>query len=237
MSTVVEQRQLRRSEGRLWPVWGIAAVLLVMSRVFVTTPSLTSEQQATVPGALVDTIAGKQLDLYLGNGLSWLGIACLVVFVAGLYRRLSTSEPAGSLIPVVVLSGGTATAGGLLLAYGFLALLAGVAGEDLAPTTVAAIYTIGDSLAYMAWTSMGIVTAGVAIAGIRHRSLPRWLGYVSGIFTLLFVALSFFPFLSWFPALIWLLVTSIGLLVGGRGVVPARSTIPSGALGTVSARD
>jgi len=48
------------------------------------------------------------------------------------------------------------------------------------------------------------------------RLLPRWLGWMSAIFTLIFVVLAFLPFISWFPALVWLLVVSIGLLVSER---------------------
>jgi hypothetical protein len=67
---------------------------------------------------------------------------------------------------------------------------------------------------------LGVVTAGVAVASIRRGSLPRWLGWMSAIFTLIFVVLAFFPPISWFPALVWLLVVSIGLLVSERHAAP-----------------
>ncbi len=220
MNDSVQQPGARLSEGRLWPLWGPAAVILVMSRVLVTTPSLTTQQQAAVPGSIVETLAVRQFDLYFGNGVSWLGTACLVVFVAGLHRRLRSVEPTGSLMPTVALMGGTATAAGLFLGYGFLALMAGVAGEGRAATTVAAIYSIGDSLAYMAWTWIGVTTAAVAVAGIRRGSVPRWLGYVSAVFTAIFGATAFFPFIGWLPALVWLLVASIGLLASRQPDAP-----------------
>ena len=59
------------------------------------------------------------------------------------------------------------------------------------------------------------VTAAVAVAGLRARVLPLWLGVVSAVWTVLLVVVAFIPFAAWFPALIWLLVSSVGLLVVG----------------------
>ena len=120
------------------------------------------------------------------------------------------------LIPAIVLGGGLMTTAGLFVGYGFAALAGGSAYEQRAATTVAALYAIMDSFAYFMWTGLGLVTAGVAVAGIRRGSFPRWLGWMSAIFTLIFVGLAFLPFISWFPALVWLLVVSIGLLVSER---------------------
>ena len=88
--------------------------------------------------------------------------------------------------------------------------------DDRPATTVAAVYSVGDGLAYSMWTGIGVVCAAVALAGIRRRGAARWMGYVSAGFTVLFALLAFFPFLSWIPALIWLLVTSSGYLLMGR---------------------
>jgi hypothetical protein len=216
MNTALRQPGVRPAEGGRWPLWGIAAVLLLMSRLLYPTPSLSPQDQTVVTGKLVDILVDKTTNLYFATGVSWLGIACLVVFLAGLYRRLKASEPADGLIPTVVLGGGLMTTAGLFVGYGFAALAGGSAYEQRAATTVAALYAIMDSFAYLMWTGLGVVTAGVAVASIRRGSLPRWLGWMSAIFTLIFVGLAFLPFISWFPALVWLLVVSIGLLVSER---------------------
>jgi hypothetical protein len=216
MNTALRQPGVRPAEGGRWPLWGIGAVLLLMSRLLYPTPSLSPQDQTVVTGKLVDILVDKTTNLYFATGVSWLGIACLVVFLAGLYRRLKASEPADGLIPTVVLGGGLMTTAGLFVGYGFAALAGGSAYEQRAATTVAALYAIMDSFAYLMWTGLGVVTAGVAVASIRRGSLPRWLGWMSAIFTLIFVGLAFLPFISWFPALVWLLVVSIGLLVSER---------------------
>jgi hypothetical protein len=56
-------------------------------------------------------------------------------------------------------------------------ILADAASSDRAPTTVAAVYTIFDSLAYIGFTAMRLVTAGVAVASFREHAFfaKRWL--------------------------------------------------------------
>ncbi|HEX9351715.1 MAG TPA: hypothetical protein VF877_10635 [Gaiellaceae bacterium] len=61
--------------------------------------------------------------------------------------------------------------------------LADAASSDRAPTTVAAVYTIFDSLAYIGFTAMGLVTAGVAVASFREHAFSRAVGWLSAIGT------------------------------------------------------
>ena len=58
-------------------------------------------------------------------------------------------------------------------------------------------------------------TVTAAVAALRARVLPLWLGVFSALWTVLLVVVAFIPFAAWFPALIWLLVSSVGLLVVG----------------------
>jgi hypothetical protein len=123
-------------------------------------PTVTDRAQSQPSADLVKVLADAQVTLYVRNGLSWLAVASLVVFVVCLYRHLAARCPAGSLIPLTVLAGGLVTASGLLLGYGFLAAIAAAAAQGRAATTVAAVYATGDGLAYGMWTGIGIVTAG-----------------------------------------------------------------------------
>ena len=52
---------------------------------------------------------------------------------------------------------------------------------------MAAVYTIFDSLAYIGFTAMGLVTAGVAVASFREHAFSRAVGWLSAIGTGLFV--------------------------------------------------
>ena len=144
-----------------------------------------------------------------------LGLAFVAVFVAGLVHSVTRTAPQAFAAQLISIGGG-ATVAATFIGYSFNLILAGAAEEDRAPTTVASIYTIADSLGYMGWVVLGLVTAGVSLASFHHGVFPRWLGWVSAVVTGLFTLMAFAPFLAWAPALLWLLVAGIGLLVHQR---------------------
>ena len=91
-----------------------------------------------------------------------------------------------SIAPGLIVIGGAATVAAGTGAALF-SILADAASSDRAPTTVAAVYTIFDSLAYIGFTAMGLVTAGVAVASFREHAFSRAVGWLSAIGTGLFV--------------------------------------------------
>ena len=163
--------------------------------------------------------------------VTMLGIACAGVFCAGLAVHVrATSDD--SILSWLITIGGAATVAVVGTGAGLFSILADAASSDRAPTTVAAVYTINDSLAYIGYTAMGLVTAGVAVAAFREQSFSRAVGWVSAVVTALFVICAFLPFLSWAPALFWLLVVGIALVrEEGRTarVAPPGVTPPSEA--------
>jgi hypothetical protein len=108
--------------------------------------------------------------------------------------------------------GGAVTVAAVGTGAALFSILADAASSDRAPTTIAAVYTIFDSLAYIGFTAMGLVTAGVAVASFREHLFSRAVGWVSAIATGLFVLCTFLPFLSWAPALLWLFFAGIALV-------------------------
>ena len=200
---------------RWWPASAILAFLLIQARLFVDTPSLTEELQATPSPDSVKYIDDRVVDLFIGYGLTVLGLAFVALFVAGLVHSVTRKAPQAFAAPIIAIGGG-ATLAATFVGYSFNLMLAGAAEEDRAPSTVVAMYTIADSLGYIGWVVLGLVTAGVAIASFHDGVFPRWLGWVSAVATGLFTVLTFLPFLSWVPAMLWLLVAGVGLLVHER---------------------
>ena len=139
----------------------------------------------------------------------------MAVFVAGLARTIGARAP-GSLAARLITIGGAVTVATTYVGYSFALVLAGSADEDRAPSTVAAMYTIADSLGYIGFVPLGLVTAGVALASLADRASPRWLGWISLVAAAVFAALRFLAFLAWAPTLLWLLVAGAGLLVHER---------------------
>ena len=201
---------------RWWPALAPLSVLLMESRLFVTTPSLSTSAQAHPDAALVKTVNDALPGIYIGSGVSLLGLAAMVVFVVAFVDWIRRHSSLG-VAPVTMLVGAAVAAAGVMVGFGIY-LTMGAASEDAAPTSVAAVYVIADSLAYMGWTAFGLVT-GAAFFALREVPAPVWIRWFSLFVTALFLVCAFLPFLSWAPALLWLLVVGVGLLF-----VPATRT-------------
>lgn len=218
---------------RWWPALGPVGVVLIELRLFVDSPSLSRESQRHPTGETVKYVHDLTPDILVGAGVTSLGLACVVVFVAALAARIRLHSPL-SLAPSVMLAGVAATASAVLVGFGVLVTLAGAADEG-SPSTVAAVYIISDSLGYMGWTAFGLVTGAVAVASLRdrasRRAFPGWVGWFSIVVTVAFVLCAFLPFLSWVPALMWLVVVGIGQLLHRPDADPpaARPATAAGA--------
>ena len=199
--------------ARTWAWWGVASVALFVVASLLPFPAV-SEGSQNDPAQLQDALAGHGGEILIRNGVSWWAAAALVVFLVGLHRHLATHHDPGSLVPGVAQAGSMVTGAGLFIGYGMLAAIGGAVLSDVPAPTLASVYAVGDGLAYGTWTAIGLVCGAVALAGLRGRGVPRWLGYVSALFAVLFAGLAFFPFLSWFPGLLWVLAVSLGLRFG-----------------------
>ena len=199
--------------GRAWAWWGVVSVALFAVASLWPFPAV-SEADQDDPERLVDTLSGHETEFFVRNGISWWAAGAFLIFVVGLHRHLVTHHDEGSMVPGVALVGGAVTGAGMFAGYGLLAAIGGAVLSDRPATTVASVYSVGDGLAYSLWTPIGLVCGAVALAGLRGRGVPRWLGRVSAVFAVLFAGLAFFPFLSWFPGLLWVLTASLGLLFG-----------------------
>jgi hypothetical protein len=194
-----------------WPFFALAAFVLIESRLLVDTPSLTDALQANPSDETRSYISDRVSGLVIGAGVTMLGIACAAVFFAGLARR-AWEVAASSIAAWLIAIGGAVTVAVVGTGAGMFSILGDAAGSDRAPTTVAAVYTIFDSLAYIGFTAVGLVTAGVALAALREHVFSRFVGWVSAVASGLFLLCAFLPFVSWAPALLWLLVVGIALV-------------------------
>jgi len=194
-----------------WPFFALAAFILIESRLLVETPSLSDALQATPNDETRSYIADRTSGLVIGAGVTMLGIAAAAVFFAGLARHVF-GVAASSIAAWLIAIGGAATVAVVGAGAASFSILADAASSDRAPTTVAAVYTIFDSLAYIGFTAVGLVTAGVALAAFREQAFSRFVGWASAVATALFVLCAFLPFVSWAPALLWFLVVGIALV-------------------------
>lgn len=225
--------QQRSTGRRWWPGWGFAGLALVHigdwghAEAPILPPLRDYEGVGLPPdadsalrlaGHVVSDPAG--IGLGIGVGLSWIGLSFLVLFFVGLFRHLRVREPAAGTLPLVALSGGLLTVGGLFVGYTIIwTLLESVTDGD-PELVVESLFALQAGLAYVPWTWIGIVTAAVAVAGLRHRTVSLWLAVPSAVFSVIFLlAALWLPFISPFLATIWLLL-AVTTLIGRVDTVP-----------------
>jgi hypothetical protein len=113
-----------------------------------------------------------------------IGVVLLVVFGAGLRRRLQSDLPVGSLLPDVAF-------GGLLLTS-----VAGLMGSSLdtefgsALVQTERVKVVPEVFVFYGhwlgtipwlWVGAGLTGVALAVAALRHRAVPRWIGWVGAI--------------------------------------------------------
>jgi hypothetical protein len=204
-----------RSAGRGW-AW--AGALAGVAGIGMT---IASGSVSVTEDALADNVLVHEAVID-GEGAVWaFQVLCsatalgITVFAAGLRRKLAAQAPADSLLPALAAAGLGLVAAMLLVGGGISTELFWSLVQDadkVDPDTIGAHMAIFNTMAWV-WAGIGLTTGAVAVAAIRHGSLPRWLGWFSVVVTVL-VALSQLVPLQYMAAFFgapWLLVAGIGL--------------------------
>lgn len=148
-----------------------------------------------------------------------LGAVLLLVFAAGLRRRLRAQAPADSLLPDVAASGLALTSVAGLMGTAFTTeIVFGLMDLDrLAPEYGV---VVGHWVATVPWLWVGAGVTGVAlaVAALRHAAAPRWLGWVSAVLggLTLLLGLSPLQYMAGFIGPVLVLVLGLGFAFGDR---------------------
>lgn len=118
--------------------------------------------------------------LRISAGLGFLLVTLLFVFGASLRTRLQQRLPAESALPALAAAGVWGTATLLCWAYALRSALSIDGGSGPLGDSFA-LRQVTDSLPVASWTPLVATVIAVAVAGLRHRAVPRALGVVCGI--------------------------------------------------------
>lgn len=193
-----------------WAWSGLAT--FVIGFAFTWAPALMgiSESDSKDPDRLMAALHTTG-NLWLGrvtSGLGFLAVAALIVFATG-YRRFLRTRMPQSLVPDVAYGALLATAGALVIAAVFRAML--FDSIDYYDNSVhAAFYALSWDVSLAGWT-LGFLAAGAsAVAGFRG-ALPKWFAWVSAILASLAVALAMvgLAFPAHLPVMVWLVCASV----------------------------
>jgi hypothetical protein len=212
--------------SRLWAVSGIGAALAGMGTI-VTSSAVDivyrDEYLGTTDG-VAEALSDKSPVLFAFHTTTALGAVLMVVFAAGLFRRLR-SVLADGIAPVVALVGLAGTAVVSILGSGLDTEFM-MPGPDSGPgyaDSSAAIYNHWVGTIPWLWTLVGLAGLAVYSAGRAH-AVPRWLGVVGLVLGGLTVALGVSPleYMSGVTGVLWLLVTALGFTLGDKAFRAAR---------------
>ncbi|MDR5698870.1 hypothetical protein [Agromyces aerolatus] len=223
--TAVESEASAQAErgrpARAWAIGGAVAALGSFTSVFLSM-MLSPEY---IPGNVItadDINAGlqAQLPVLIGFHIVTLGSAMLVVvFAAGLHRRLAAALPDRSSLPLIAFAGMLLVAAAQVFGSGLdTEFLFGVADTAINLPSDIGFYSHWIATIPWLWVGAGLAALAVGVAA-RARAVARWLGGTSlalGGITVL-VALSPLQYMAAGPGILWLLVAAIGFAAEGRG--------------------
>ena len=209
------ERALAPRRGWAWAgaLGGLAgtAALLSSSGILPQDDALLADN-ALLAEALID----KDVTVWIFQVLCTVAAFGIAVFAAGLRRRLVAQAPADSLLPALATAGLASVAVMLLVGGGISTELFWQLAQDSGkadPDTIAANLAIFNTMAWV-WAGIGLTSGSMAVAALRHGSLPRWLGWVSAIATGLIVLTQLVPlqYMAAFVGAPWLLIAGLGLV-------------------------
>jgi hypothetical protein len=213
-------RTPRPRTPRAWAWTGVAAGALALVGMQASM-AVGQNWEATAGDAeaVVADLGTRVPALLVFHTATILSALLVLVFAAGLKRRLDAQAPAGSLVPTVAGWGLVLVSVAGLLGTGLdTQFIFGFAEPDLLVASSGAFYS--DWVATIPWLWVGAGVTGVAlgVAALKHGAAPTWIGIVGlvlGGITLL-AGVSPLQYLAGFTGPLWLLVTALGFALGDR---------------------
>lgn len=219
-TTVDRDHAVTSATGTGWAKAGIAAGVLGIA-VFMTTGALTVDESALADNAEVaELLTDKAVWVWVYQLLGVATSLLLAVFAVGLHRRLSQQAPAGSLAPMLSLTG--------LLSASFMSLVgSGICTEmffgliqdtnELDPDTLGAQLAIFNTLGWV-WIGAVLATGAVAHAGLKHGSVGRGLAIGSVVATVVVALTNIAPlqYMAMPFVALWLIGAGISFARAGR---------------------
>ena len=218
--TMADDRVQREATSQLSKGWLLAPAVGVVAVSGVMGSGAGFSVTDDLPvDTMLDKLESAGGSLLLVGGLQALAAMALVVFGAWLVARLRAVEPAGALTSLVAGGGCILTAAMMAMAAAHTQIVIDLQ-DAVDPAIPLTLHTLEESLFAGAWCSLALVAGAVAVASLRHRVLPTWLGGVSAFFAVLLVVLQLVvPWEGWFVGAVWLVAAGFGLRPRQRAAV------------------
>ena len=210
-------RESQHTSRAWWPLFGLAAVAFGHTATWMAQFALSPDELRVGGQVMFDAYNddGTELLFRLSAGMGMLGIAALVVFGAGFRRMLEQRVPRESLLPAVAGNALIATAGALLVAFVFRAMVFDTIAEYGVETQVTT-YSLSQNVPLAAWVGVGVAEVVTAIAAFKYGAFGKGFGWFSAVLAALtlIVVLTGTPFPGNVAAGIWLIGAAVVAMRG-----------------------
>ena len=169
------------------------------------------------PDGIAADLADKTVAIGAFHTATLVGAVLLVVFAAGLQRRLRAGLGSDHLAPAIAFAGLVGTAVVSVLGTGLDTEFVAVTDQEFINPASAAMFNHWVGTIPWCWVLAGLAALGV-YAAARAGAVPRWIGRTSlvlGGLTLLF-GISPLQYMAGLTGPLWLLVVAVGFAVGDK---------------------
>lgn len=205
---------------RGWAWVGVAAGVASIAgiQLSMSLSPIYEEANPPTPESIVEHLAGRIPQLLAFHVVTVVAALLVLVFAAGLKRRLDAQAPAGSLLPALSSTGLTIVSVMMILGTGLnTEFTFGLSTPELIIASDVSFYSHWIATIEWLWLTAGVSAVAVGLAALRGAA-PRWLGVVSLVLGALTTLLGISPlqYLAGFVGPVWLLVAALGFALGDR---------------------
>ncbi|MEU4603780.1 hypothetical protein AB0F43_12435 [Kribbella sp. NPDC023972] len=208
---------IRPSQGKGWVVAGIGAGVAGIATIVGSSlaNAVYDEKLAGNAAGIIDKLATQTVPILVMHTAAMLSAVLLLVFAAGLRRRLVSVTPEGSLLPQVAASGLMLVSVALLMGSALTTeFVFGVQDPDLLVPETAVFFGHWIGTVPWLWVGAGVAALALGIAGRKFKAVAPWLAWVSLVLGGLTVVLGISPvqYMAGMTGPLWLTIAAIALL-------------------------
>ena len=205
--------------SRTWALAGVGAGLAGIVSIIASgmVGSVYDEDLIGDSSAIAADLADKTVPILAFHTAALVSAVLLLVFAAGLQRRLRARLGGEHLAPAVAFAGLVGTAVVCVLGTGLDTEFVAVTDQEFINPASAAMFNHWVGTIPWCWVLAGVAALGVYVAG-RAGAVPRWIGRTSLVLGGLTVLAGISPlqYMAGLTGPLWLLVVAIGFAAGDK---------------------